>query len=161
MDKGMVSRFYRWGRCFYSKHIKNLTCRTGWQVFPEYVVTQGAKSKDVLYLFKDYFRCGEVYLNRRFDNHREDIYRYCVRSIKELNYVIVPFFKDNPLKTHKIEDFKIFCHVMNMMCMGKHLSIKGIEDIAQQATRMNRKCKSRFLESSQTIRQTPPTAGKI
>ena len=141
--------------------IKNHTSKIGWQVFPEFIVTQGAKSKDVLFLFQEYFKCGHVYLNRRFDNHNENIYRYCVRSLKDLRSAIIPFYANNPLKTHKAEDFKLFCLIMDMISVGDHLSIQGIRDIAHIAMGMNRKAKPKFLESSQTIRQTPPPAGKI
>src|SRR3989344_1277538 len=72
--------------------LKNPTSKTGWQVFPEFIVTQGAKSKDVLHLFKQFFDCGQVYINKRFDNHNEDLYRYCVRSITDLREKIIPFF---------------------------------------------------------------------
>ncbi len=133
--------------------LKNSTSKTGWQVFPEFIITQGAKSKDVLYLFKDYFKCGQVYLNRRFDNHNEDLYRYCVRSLGDLKSNIIPFFRANPLKSHKAEDFKLFCQIMEMTSGGEHLNVDGIERIAKLAMQMNRKVKPKFLESSQTIRQ--------
>ena len=133
--------------------LKNITCKLGWQVFPEFIVTQGAKSKDVLYLYKDYFKCGQVYLNRRFDNHNEDLYRFCVRSLTDLATIIVPFFKENKLRTHKGEDFKIFCQVMDLIDAKEHLSEAGLFKIAFLAMRMNRKVKSKFLESSETICQ--------
>lgn len=141
--------------------LKNSTSKTGWQVFPEFIVTQGAKSREVLDLFQDYFGCGKVYLNRRFDNHNEDLYRYCVRSLSDLKTKIIPFFRENPLKSHKAEDFKLFCQAMEAISGGEHLNIIGLEKIAHIAMRMNRKVKPRFLESSQTIRQTPPSVEKI
>ena len=141
--------------------VRNPTSKTGWQAFPEFVVTQGNKSKDVLYIFRDFFGCGNVYLNRRFDNHNEDIYRYCVRSIRDLRDVIIPFFKENPLKTNKEKDFIIFCDVMDLISCGRHLCTDGLFEIPNMTMRMNRKVKPRFLESSHTIRQTPPKAGKI
>src|SRR5688572_21358890 len=128
--------------------LKNSTSKTGWQVFPEFVVTQGAKSKDVLYLFKNFFGCGQVYVNRRFDNHTEDIHRYCVRSISDLRDKIIPFFKAYSLRTHKAKDFKIFCNVMDLININEHLSRSGLFKIANLAMQMNRKVKSKFLESS-------------
>lgn len=137
--------------------VKNPTSKTGWQVFPEFIVTQGAKSKSVLYIFKEYFDCGQVYVNRRFDNHNEDIYRYCVRSMKDLRLKIIPFFKANPLKSHKAKDFDIFCQVFCLIENGQHLKLQGLKKIARLVMNMNRKIKPRFLESPQTIRQTPRT----
>ncbi len=138
----------------------NHTSKTGWQVFPEFIVTQGAKSKDVLHLYKTYFKCGNVYLNRRFDNHNEDLYRYCVRSIRDLNTKIIPFFKAYPLRSAKANDFKIFCKVMELIQHREHLTIDGLYKIANLAMQMNRKVKPKFLESPLTIRQVRPKGGK-
>lgn len=134
--------------------IKNPTSKIGWQVFPEFIVTQGAKSKGVLHLFKDYFGCGNVYINKRFDNHNQDIYRYCVRSLYDLNTKIIPFFIKHPLKTSKKHDFGMFCKVFGLINEQKHLTTKGLLDIAHIAMKMNRKVRPKFLESSQTIRRT-------
>ena len=134
--------------------LKNPKSKTGWQVFPEFIVTQGAKSKEVLYLIKEFFGCGQVYLNRRHDNHTEDLYRYCVRSLGELSDVIIPFFKEFPLKTHKAKDFEIFCQAFELISQRKHLTTSGLTEIANLAMQMNRKVKPKFLESPLTIRQT-------
>jgi hypothetical protein len=134
--------------------LKNSTCKTGWQVFPEFIVTQGAKSKDALNLFSDILGCGKTYVNHRFDNHNEDIYRYCVRSLKDLSEKVIPFFKVNPLRTYKAEDFKIFCSVMDLIQNREHLTQNGLIKIAYLAMEMNRKVKPKFLESPLTICQT-------
>ena len=133
--------------------LKNSTSKTGWQVFPEFIITQGARSKDVLYLFKEFFACGNVYLNRRHDNHNEDLYRYCVRSIKDLQNVIIPVFSRIVLRSDKRKDFSLFCKVMGLISNKEHLSIAGLFKIAGLAMKMNRKVRPKFLESSLTIRQ--------
>ncbi len=134
--------------------LKNSTSKTGWQVFPEFIVTQSAKSKNVLYIFQNFFGCGKVYLNRRFDNHNEDLYRYCVRSITDLNSKIVPFFRAHKLRTSKQNDFQLFCEIMELIEQRKHLNFNGIHEIALLCSLMNRKVTPKFLESSHTIRQT-------
>ncbi len=82
------------------------------------------------------------------------MYRYCVRSISDLNNVIVPFFQKYPLKTKKRRDFEYFCIQMKLINNKRHLDLSGIEEIAHVAMKMNRKIQPKFLESSQTIRQT-------
>src|SRR5437867_5418789 len=52
--------------------------RTGYQVSHEFVVTQGASSVHCLHELREFFGAGEVYVNRRYDNHREHMYRYSV-----------------------------------------------------------------------------------
>jgi superfamily I DNA/RNA helicase len=139
--------------CFSVSFIKNKTTKTGWQIFPEFVITQGAKSLPALEIIKDYFRCGRLFINKRYDNHREHLYRYCVRSISDLESTIVPFFSKNELKTYKKNDFQIFSEIISMMSKGIHLNKKGMEKVAKLVEKMNRKKRSQFLKSSETKRQ--------
>ena len=139
--------------CFSVSFIKNKTTKTGWQIFPEFVITQGAKSLPALKIIKDYFGCGSLFINKRYDNHREHLYRYCVRSISDLDKIIVPFFKKNKLKTYKNNDFQIFSKIVCRMSQGVHYKKAGMNKIAKLVEKMNRRKKSRFLKSSETKRQ--------
>ena len=139
--------------CFSVSFIRNETTKTGWQIFPEFVITQGAKSLPALEIIKNYFQCGKLFINKRSDNHREHLYRYCVRSLNDLDRVILPFFKRCSLKTYKRNDFDIFFRVVKIMSKGGHLQEKGRKKIAKLVENMNRKKQSRFLKSSETKRQ--------
>lgn len=138
--------------CFSVSFIKNKTTKNGWQIFPEFVITQGKKSLPALKVFQRYFGCGKIFVNRRCDNHKENIYRFCIRSIKELKGKIIPFFKRNKLKTFKKKDFILFAQAVSKISSGKHLQQNGAREIARLVEKMNRKKKSRFLESSETTR---------
>ena len=138
--------------CFSVSIIKNSTTKSGWQVFPEFVITQGEKSVKSLKAIQSYFNCGKVYINRRKDNHKENLYRYCVRSKKELQEKIIPFFLKNPLRTAKAEDFNKFLKIIKIMNQGRHLKKNGKVKIAKIIQKMNRKIPARFLESSETTR---------
>ena len=131
---------------------------TGWQVFPELAVTQGEKSLQALRDLQSFFGCGNIFINRRTDNHREHLYRFCVRSVADLKDKIIPFFQENPLRTAKQNDFEKFVVVLQMMEEKKHLNTEGIAAIARIVQTMNRKNPSRFLESSETIRQASAKA---
>ena len=102
---------------------------------------------------KEFFECGKVFINRRNDNHKEHLYRFCVRSLADLKEKIIPFFRENQLKTAKREDFEKFARVLELIEERKHLNSEGIMEIARIAQTMNRKKPSRFLESSETTRQ--------
>lgn len=129
---------------------KNLTTTSGWQIFPEFVITQGAKSKTTLEEIQNFFQCGKLYVNHRKDNHKEDFYRYCVRSFSDLKEKIVPFFQMYSLRTAKKEDFQKFVTILSMMEQKIHLTPKGAKRIAQIVETMNQKKKSRYLLSSET-----------
>ena len=49
--------------------------KLGYQVTHEFVVTQGAQSVDCLHDLREFFGVGQVIANKRYDNHREDLYR--------------------------------------------------------------------------------------
>ena len=138
-----ISGFTDGEESFVVSVINNPTTRFGKQIFPEFVITQGAKSLDALKVIQTFFSCGSIVLNKRYDNHNEPLYRYCVRSISELKEIIVPFFEQFPLKTYKQNDFILFKRAVEMMSEKEHLQQDGWNQILEFASQMNRK-KVRF-----------------
>ena len=137
--------------CFSVSIFKNRTSKFGYQVFPEFVITQGAKSQAVLKDIQSFFGCGNIYENKRKDNHRESLYRYCVRSRKDLLETIIPFFEANHLRTAKRSDFKTFSMVVRMVENQQHMANSGLNRIRRLAGSMNRQ-KRRTREPSETTR---------
>ena len=152
---GWIVGFVDGEGCFSVSIQRCRVVRLGWQVFPEFVVTQGAKSRTALQTLQDFFGCGRIHINNRHDNHKEAIYRYCVRAVEDLREKIVPFFVANPLRTAKRDSFVVFAEVLELMKAGKHLSLEGLREIAGLAESINRQRRSKFLDSSETIRQAP------
>ncbi len=139
--------------CFSVSVIKNKTSKFGWQIFPEFVITQGEKSLSVLQTIKKFFGCGNIFVNRRHDNHKENLYRYCVRSLTDLNSIIIPFYKKNCLKTAKKDDFTKFCKIIYLLEKKIHVKENGFNKIISISNSMNRKINRSILKSSETIRQ--------
>jgi hypothetical protein len=147
--------------CFCVSVNRNYKTKLGWQVMPEFVLTQGVKSLKSLKTVKDFFKCGRIFINRRYDNHKENLSRYCVRSLKDLEKIIIPFFEKNSLKTEKKKSFEIFSKVVKLMREQRlHLNLKGIEKIAKLSAQINRQKTPKFLKSSETIRKTPTVASE-
>jgi hypothetical protein len=115
--------------CFSIALYPNRSYQLGWQVLPDFVVVQGKRSIDVLYELKWFFGCGNIYVNRRHDNHREDMYRWSVRSQADLVTRIIPFFEQYPLRTAKKDEFLRFRKVLHMMVRREHLceSLKSLK----------------------------------
>jgi hypothetical protein len=76
-----------------------------------------------------------------------------VRRLSDLERRIIPFFEENPLITAKANDFVKFSMIVRMMRQGHHREVGGLTEIAQIFVTMNRRQPSRFLESSEAIRQ--------
>jgi hypothetical protein len=113
--------------------------KTGFQVAHEFAVTQGASSVDSLHLLMKFFGVGNVYINKRYDNHKEHMYRYCVRAREELVKTIIPFFDQYPLRTSKQGNFLKFAECMDLMGTGAHLTSSGLIKIVEIAETMNHK----------------------
>jgi hypothetical protein len=142
--------------CFSVPIFRNPSTRLGWQVQPTFSVVQGGRSVHVLHELERFFGCGKVCLNRRHDDHREDLYRYEVRKLGDLERRIIPFFEEHPLRTAKRAEFERFREIVREMGRGSHLSASGLARIARIAETMNRRKPSRFLGSSEAIRQPTP-----
>lgn len=134
---GWVVGFIDGEGCFSVSLHKNPTTKLGWQIMPEFVATQGEKSLASLKKLQSFFSCGRIFVNHRYDNHRENLYRFCVRSFRELDERIIPFFRENELQTAKSRDFDIFAQVIGLMKEKEHLTEKGIKKIIALATKMN------------------------
>jgi hypothetical protein len=112
--------------------------RTGYQVSHEFVVTQGAKSVASLLALREFFGVGNLLPNRRYDNHREDLYRFGVRRRSDLLEVVIPFFRQYPLRTAKKSDFEKFAQCVELIALGHHLTRAGLIDIVSLMQTMNR-----------------------
>jgi len=131
--------------------------KLGIQPYYEFAVTQGMSSKDSLLALKEYFGVGELYLNKRYDNHKEHLYRYTVRKREHLLNIIIPFFQKYQLQTQKRKSFEIFVKCMNMVAKGLHLKRSGLIKIMRLTENMNHK--KRKLKLISILRnQTPKLA---
>lgn len=129
-SNGIVQQNNRPGRIGYKLH---------YQVFYEFAVTQGAKSIDALNKLHKFFGVGSVVINRRYDNHKEHLYRYIVRKKEDLLKVIIPFFQKYPLQSSKQKDFEKFVQIVNLVDQKRHLEANGLIGILEIAETMNRR----------------------
>jgi hypothetical protein len=163
IDKGWVVGFVDAEGCF-SIHLQDRDRHegacvhrrkgTGIGVSHAFAVVQGAKSAESLHELRRFFGVGDVYVNRRFDNHKEDMYRYNVTRREHLLGSVIPFFKQHPLLSPKRLDFEKFERCLRMMEAKRHLTSDGLIEIARIAETMNRCVPLRgLIESVQTRTQ--------
>ena len=145
--------------CFSICVVRNRGCRLGWQVQHEFSVTQTSVSVRALESILEYFGCGRLIENSRRDNHRATLMRFSVKRRADLIDRVIPFFEEHPLITAKRADFEKFAHIVRSMERGEHLELEGLTRIARLTESMNRRARSRFLESSEAIRQ--PTQHRL
>ncbi len=153
--EGWIAGFIDGEGCFTVNINRCPTLRLGWQVRPEFVVTQGERSLASLELLQSFFGCGALYRNTRRDNHREDVFRWCVRRRDDLEQHIVPFLAKVPLRTAKADDLEKFVQVLELMRGGTHLQREGVGEIARIVELMNRRKPSDYLR---ILRDCTPAA---
>mgnify|MGYP001600505587 CR=1 FL=1 len=113
--------------------------KTGYQVSHEFAVTQGARSIKALAELLQFFGIGQILINTRHDNHKEDLFRYVVRKREDLLRVIIPFFRQYPMRAAKQGDFEKFAQCVELMNGGKHKTREGLVKIAEITQTMNRR----------------------
>lgn len=143
--------------------------KIGWQVFPEFNVSQIEKNLGTLKELQKFFGCGRIYEHKvgRKKNWNK-LYKFCVRNRKDLKEKIIPFFLKHPLKSKtKRNDFKIFVKVLKLMDEKKHLTKRGLRKILKLVEKMTHRkpFKERkafqFLFPSETVRRGPAKQDKI
>ena len=133
--------------CFHVSINRQPKMTIGWQVLPEFRVVQHQKDAEILRKLASVFGCGNVVTNHG------DRKEFRVRGLQNLAH-IVKFFQEHPLQTTKRENFERFSEIISLMQEKQHATKEGLEKIANIAWRMNRQVKPRYLESSETTRQT-------
>ena len=146
LSNNWISGFVDGEGCFHVAINKLEKMTIGWQVLPEFRIVQHERDIQILERIRNHLNVGVIRKNH--DNR----YELRVRSLDDLNTIVV-FFEQFPLFTKKRFDFDIFKKIIILMNQKRHLSEEGVRDIANLAAKMNRRIKSRYLESSETIRQ--------
>jgi hypothetical protein len=102
-------------------------------------VTQGERSLHCLHELHEFFGIGHILVNRRYDNHREHLYRYVVRKRSDLLNTVIPFFRQYPMRSSKRHDFERFAECVELISAGHHLTVDGLVEIAKITETMNRR----------------------
>ena len=113
--------------------------RVGYQVSPQFVVSQGESSIHVLEELREFFGCGRISADRRHDDHRENMAQFVVGRRVDLVGTVIPFFRQHPLRTAKQRDFETFATCVDLISSGRHLTPPGLIEIAELTQTMNRR----------------------
>jgi len=102
------------------------------RVEPRFYLKLIEKDKDILYQLKKFFNCGNVYFQKDNRKNHQHCYRYEVTNRKDLEEVIIPFFRKNILKfPSKRKDFEIFCDIFFRIKNGEHKTKEGLIKLFQ------------------------------
>ena len=125
--------------CFSISYTMRAKMRTGIEIRPSFSIGQNKRSLQVLQDIKTYFGCGAI----RFSKS-DQLYKYEVRSIKDLRSRIIPHFQKYPLKTSKQVDFATFAWICDEIAAMRHLSPVYLREIIERSSLMNEAGKRRY-----------------
>jgi LAGLIDADG endonuclease len=159
---GYIAGYVDGEGCFAVAVNRNPTCRSGYQLVPEFHVSQNGDRAQVLGVMRERFGgCGYIKSNGRKDR----AVVYVVRRRRDLLEHVIPFFERSPLLSSKHEDFAKFAAIVRAMDLGQHRTQDGFSRLLDEALSMNgggrfRKVRWRETiergrpESSETVRRT-------
>jgi LAGLIDADG endonuclease len=136
--------------CFHVAIQRNPCTRAGWQLVPEFRISQDISRVKVLDLARGLLGCGSLRENhRKSDDHT---FVLVVRRRLDLLERVIPFFERNPLLSCKQQEFITFADIVRAMARGEHLSPEGFERLAARALQMNGGGRYRRLHRSSESR---------
>ncbi len=112
---------------------RNPTCRIGFQLVPEFHVSQNGDRAQVLELIRDRLGCGYIKPNSK----RDRALVFVVRERRALLESVIPFFERVPLLSSKRADFEKFARIVKEMARGHHRSVAGFGELLEVALSMN------------------------
>ena len=114
---------------------RNPSTRAGWQLVPEFHVSQNAERRQVLDLIKGRLGCGRIQENHRGSADTSLV--FVVRNREDLLTRVIPFLETQPLLSSKQQDFLVFAGIVRAMGRGEHLSSEGFRSLRRRALSMN------------------------
>jgi hypothetical protein len=114
---------------------RNPSTKLGWQLVPEFHVSQNAERREVLDLIKARLGCGHIRENHR--GTRDKSLVLVVRRREDLLEKVIPFFEAQPLLSQKHIEFVTFADIVRAMAQGQHLDEDGFATLRARALNMN------------------------
>jgi hypothetical protein len=144
--------------CFAVAVNRNPSCCSGFQLAPEFHVSQNADRSQVLRLIRERFG-GSGYIK---SNGRKDrVLVYVVRRREDLLTHVIPFFDRSPLLSSKHEDFETFSAIVRAMADGIHRTPGGFSRLLEEALSMNGGGRFRNVRWTEVIGSDPESSETI
>ena len=147
--------------CFHIAIQRRKDLPLGWQLIPEFHVSQHSEKPFLLQKFEQHLGCGYIKANHP-KSTRDKTNVYVVRNKRDLIEKVIPFFNSYPILSEKKRDFEKFKRILEEMERKEHLKKEGFERLVKLAFSMYGNGRYRryhpdeilkTLESSETVRQ--------
>lgn len=116
--------------CFHVSIVDNTNLKVGKSVRAIFQISLHKKDKVLLEKIKEFFNVGQIILRK------DGVFYYQVTSLKDL-LLIIKHLEKYPLISQKRADFELFKQVIDLMLEQQHLTLTGLEKIANIKASMN------------------------
>ena len=140
---------------------RNAGTRAGWQLVPEFRVSQNCERREVLDLIARRFGCGQIRENHRATSDTALV--FVVRRREDLLTRVIRFFEAQPLVSSKQGDYLTFARIVRAMAEGQHLTKSGFTTLVAEAPSMKGGGRYRRMHGSHAsgiLRDYTPNAVK-
>jgi hypothetical protein len=138
---------------------RNPSTRFGWQLVPEFHVSQNPERASIFELLRARLGCGRIRPNARAGGRDRSLV-YVVRNRNDLLMKVIPFFRAHPILSEKRLEFETFAVIVTAMENREHLSAEGFHRLLALAVNMNGGGRYRRLDwSSRILRGHTPNTG--
>lgn len=141
-DPSWISGFVT-GDSTFSVSIEKSTSRIGKRVRLIFGTCLHIREKDLLKGMANYFslyNSDNTAINKEMSIHSSEKNNTCLLQIKnnsDVEYKVIPFFKENPIKGVKAKDFEDWCKVAELVKNKEHLNMEGLKKIVNIVEMMN------------------------
>ena len=133
---------------------RNPSTRFGWQLVPEFHVSQNPERASILELLRARLGCGRVRPNARAGGRDRSLV-FVVRNRNDLLTKVIPFFRAHPILSEKRLEFETFAVIVTAMA-----NPEGCPRLLDLADNMNGGGRYRRLDwSSRILRGHTPNTG--
>ena len=136
-----ISGFVDGEGCFCVSFQPSRRHRFGWEVRPSFSVSQNQDRAELLHLLKRVWECGSIRPDRS-----DKTVKFEVRKIGDLVHRVVPHFRTYPMLSSKQADFVRFDRVCQLIFVGSHLELDGLNEIVKIAMEMNPSGRRKYRE---------------
>ena len=125
--------------CFTVSISRRAKLVVGWEVRPDFSVSQNGDRAEVLQMLQAHFGCGSI----RPDRSDRTI-KWETRWLEDILDCVIPHFESYPLLSGKRADLERFARVCRLMATGAHRTSSGLAAIVELARGMNPSGRRRY-----------------
>ena len=152
---GYIAGYVDGEGCFAVSINRNPTCRSGYQLVPEFHVSQNGERVQVLRLIQARLGgCGYIKPNGRKDRALVLV----IRKREDLLQHVIPFFERSPLLSSKQKEFESFARIVRAMALGRHRTESGFQELLAEALSMNGGGRHRRVQWQELIGSQPESS---